>query len=933
MDWVNRQPLIGGEPEMLAIFQHLRRNACCRFIGPPYHHKTKIMHEVCRRAEARLGIIGLYVSLRRISAETELDFFALLHHTLVTEAARDHQLRVRRDPIRSINDFKLRLLELPRQREKTVAIFVDDLDRAPQFVTALVKALGGASKTSAAGKRLLAVVCASESLKRMTASDASPFELFSPLVRLTDLSLAETAELVAAQLQPYAIQTEPSAVKFLFEQTQGDRLLVMQVGLECYKQLGDAGGLVTQERIADAIRALVAAGGWGAVTEGLFQIERDPHSLDAVVKLVKDGIASRAGAADPSAFPDPLTVSGFVREQGGQFVVKSPLHKALLEHHFSLEHLGEIYFARGDWERALLFWQADLRAGADDETARKKRARIFFAGVSSIYSETTRRDAYAWFDKCLRAAYPHAAWRVYETQGEYLNRVLPRPHRGDEYFRRFRRDIDAHPELRVLDLPNDSLIQMENVYVRLRADRENLGLVVFENLLTGDLYGRHHEVVLELESHLGHVARALRVVRDLEESNQRRHRRAANWQQLLKLERDLMRAERRYERLLQVALASALKALAPRAQRGSIYTFDPSLKRLVMTASAGYSEEVQRALQFRRGEGLAGHVFKTGVLYNAADAQRDPHFQLPTTGNHPIVRAALGVPLIGRKGIVGVLCLDNLDRPDAFDDESEQVAALFAGQVAPWLESVRLLEKLREQQQWSQLTQQAFHEMDRRLYYADEILNELAVAAREGTLASNAPAEILRLDAFIAHVRPHLPVLSAYMRINRLELHPLDLRAEVESQAHALEALVPTRLRFVVVSGEAGELRVRADSGFLKILLTNLIENAVEAMEHLDAGEIRVELQRRGRRAVLRVHNDGDAVPEKLRRVIFRPGFSTKSTRKKGRGYGLRFCRRIALAHHGTLNYDESDLRPGASFVLKLPLNREGALRRGSHDE
>ena len=162
MAWVNRQPLIGAEQEMLAIFQHLRRNACCRFIGPPYHHKTKIMREVCRRAETRLGIVGLYVSLRDISTETEFGSFAQLYHTLSEEAAREHQLRAPRDLLHSINDFKLRLLQLPQHLGKTVALFVDDLDLAPQFVTALVKALGGASKTSTAGRRLLAVVCASQ---------------------------------------------------------------------------------------------------------------------------------------------------------------------------------------------------------------------------------------------------------------------------------------------------------------------------------------------------------------------------------------------------------------------------------------------------------------------------------------------------------------------------------------------------------------------------------------------------------------------------------------------------------------------------------------------------------------------------------------------------------------------------------------------------
>jgi len=58
--------------------------------------------------------------------------------------------------------------------------------------------------------------------------------------------------------------------------------------------------------------------------------------------------------------------------------------------------------------------------------------------------------------------------------------------------------------------------------------------------------------------------------------------------------------------------------------------------------------------------------------------------------------SSIGVPLMGRHGPLGVLCLDNLKRTRAFDDKSEQLLMLFAGQVALWLENAHLLDVLRD---------------------------------------------------------------------------------------------------------------------------------------------------------------------------------------------------------------------------------------------
>jgi nitrogen fixation/metabolism regulation signal transduction histidine kinase len=129
------------------------------------------------------------------------------------------------------------------------------------------------------------------------------------------------------------------------------------------------------------------------------------------------------------------------------------------------------------------------------------------------------------------------------------------------------------------------------------------------------------------------------------------------------------------------------------------------------------------------------------------------------------------------------------------------------------------------------------------------------------------------------------------------------------------------------------EVVARADADQMRRAITNLVKNAIDAVGGA-GGRVVVRVThgngrgaRRGApdRARIEVIDDGPGVPEEMREVIFRPGFTTKTG---GTGLGLALVHRIARDHEGELRLgsDATKSTPalgaaprGGHFVLELP--------------
>ena len=121
----------------------------------------------------------------------------------------------------------------------------------------------------------------------------------------------------------------------------------------------------------------------------------------------------------------------------------------------------------------------------------------------------------------------------------------------------------------------------------------------------------------------------------------------------------------------------------------------------------------------------------------------------------------------------------------------------------------------------------------------------------------------------------------------------------------------------VVLESPDGEATVRADRDQIIQVVTNLVQNAVEAVGGKAEGRVRVVVQRRGDAAELLVRDNGPGIASNMTSRLFEPYATTKA---EGTGLGLAIAQRIAMEHGGELSSLAGDAGEGAVFRLVLPV-------------
>lgn len=198
---------------------------------------------------------------------------------------------------------------------------------------------------------------------------------------------------------------------------------------------------------------------------------------------------------------------------------------------------------------------------------------------------------------------------------------------------------------------------------------------------------------------------------------------------------------------------------------------------------------------------------------------------------------------------------------------------------------------------------------------------ELLKERMEGNLNDEARACFLReLDLFLAEFNLGADLL-------RCHDGPIEAVSALEAAYGAVEAVRPrAEAAGIALELEAAENLppVRADRGLLRVVLLNLLRNAVEAIEESPGrarreGRIRLRLEAAGPRCRIEVEDDGPGVPPDLRRSLFR---DYVTGRRGAAGLGLCLCRDAAALMGGTIAHLER-AGPGAAFRLELDFQAE----------
>jgi signal transduction histidine kinase len=116
------------------------------------------------------------------------------------------------------------------------------------------------------------------------------------------------------------------------------------------------------------------------------------------------------------------------------------------------------------------------------------------------------------------------------------------------------------------------------------------------------------------------------------------------------------------------------------------------------------------------------------------------------------------------------------------------------------------------------------------------------------------------------------------------------------------------------------DIRVQGNTGELQQVFTNLVVNAVDALE--EGGELRVHLEADDRWVWASIEDDGPGIAMQDLDKIFQPFYSTKLS-KGGTGLGLSISYNIVRRHNGEIRV-VSQRGEGSRFIVELPRLLEG---------
>lgn len=340
------------------------------------------------------------------------------------------------------------------------------------------------------------------------------------------------------------------------------------------------------------------------------------------------------------------------------------------------------------------------------------------------------------------------------------------------------------------------------------------------------------------------------------------------------------------------------------------------------TTSGMAPDEVSKMDHYPKGHGILGLVIHKGHSIRLSDLTRHPA-AAGFPAHHPPMRRFLGVPIMGKRGVLGDLYLTERLDGSEFTEDDEHIARLLAQKAGAAIENARLHEesaRLLEEVQQLQRSRERFFAM-----VNHELRNSLAAVYgwAEMLVRRKDPATVPRA-AFevLDSAEGAIALINDLLDLSRLDedrLKPVIRDVDPAGIVrHALSRMTPAAdAKNVVLKAEIPEdfPLCRSDPHRVEQILVNLLGNAIR---HTPASsQVTTRLQLAGQTMTYIIEDQGPGVPaEEIDRIF--DVYQTKAEEGKGSGLGLPLSRRLARLLGGELRAVARG-EGGGCFILELP--------------
>ena len=186
-------------------------------------------------------------------------------------------------------------------------------------------------------------------------------------------------------------------------------------------------------------------------------------------------------------------------------------------------------------------------------------------------------------------------------------------------------------------------------------------------------------------------------------------------------------------------------------------------------------------------------------------------------------------------------------------------------------------------------------------------LEWVASTLATATLLAEIKESTRRITELVAAIR-------SYSQLDRAAMQLINVTDGLESTLVMLGHKLRSGVTVVRDYG-ADVPRIEAYPGELNQVWTNLIDNAIDAMD--GAGTLRLTTRAEGNQVVIEVGDTGPGMPPQVAARAFEPFYTTKDV-GKGTGLGLDIARRIITERHGGTIIIDS--RPGETILrVRIP--------------
>ncbi|MCL1977668.1 MAG: ATP-binding protein [Candidatus Bathyarchaeota archaeon] len=193
------------------------------------------------------------------------------------------------------------------------------------------------------------------------------------------------------------------------------------------------------------------------------------------------------------------------------------------------------------------------------------------------------------------------------------------------------------------------------------------------------------------------------------------------------------------------------------------------------------------------------------------------------------------------------------------------------------------------------------------LYLAKENLDAMLDCQSKKNLRENIDnieEDLYYIDKIVADLQDHTKPLKP-------NKNPVEIERVIEGALLAVS--IPSKLN-VNITIEENLPKIKVDFPMLKHALTNLIQNAVQAMPN--DGTLKITAQTKNNQVQISIQDTGEGISQEAQKNLFMPLFTTKA---KGQGFGLAVVKRLIEAQDGKVTY-ETQKDEGTTFTIHLPL-------------